>query len=68
MDGVDGIALDGVPPAIDVEGGGVLSLPIRARAHRDAAYGIQPIEFTATDVEDTSRTVSEDSRFLGPTP
>ena len=55
-------------PAVDVEGGGVLSLPVRARAHRDAAYGVVQIDFTVTDLEDPSRTVTEDSRFLGPTP
>jgi cytochrome c oxidase accessory protein FixG len=68
VDGVPGIELDGVPPAVAVDGGGVLSLPIRARAHRDDAYGIMDVEFTVTDVDDPSRTVTEDSRFLGPTP
>ena len=32
------------------------------------AYGIMPIDFTVTDLQDPSRTVTEDSRFLGPTP
>ena len=68
VDGVDGITLDGVPAAVAVEGGGVLSLPVRARAQRDDAYGIMDIAFTVTDVDDTTRTVTEDSRFLGPTP
>ena len=68
VDGIEGISLDGVPSAIYVEGGGVLALPIRARAHRDAAYGVNQIEFTATDLDNASHTVTEDSRFLGPTP
>ena len=68
IDGVPGIELDGVPPAVVVDGGGVLSLPVRARVHRDDAYGIMNVEFNVTDVDDPSRTVTEDSRFLGPTP
>ncbi len=66
--GVEGIYLDGVDEEILVEGGGVLNLPLRARAHRDNAYGIIPIDFTATAVDDESVTMVEDSRFLGPTP
>ena len=68
VDGVRGIALDGVPAVVAVNGGGVLSLPVRARAHRDDAYGIMNIAFTVTDVEDASIAMTEDSRFLGPTP
>ena len=68
VDGVRGISLDGVPAAVAVNGGGVLSLPVRARAHRDDAYGIMNIAFTVTDVEDASIAMTEDSRFLGPTP
>jgi len=66
--GVDGISLDGVAEQIEVAGGGVLSLPLRARTHRDNAYGIAEIFFTATAVDDPGHTVTEDSRFLGPTP
>ncbi len=66
--GAEGIALDGVGETIDVDGGGVLNLPVRVRAHRDNAYGIMTIEFSVTAVDDESVTVVEDSRFLGPTP
>ncbi|MCG8369827.1 MAG: cytochrome c oxidase accessory protein CcoG [Proteobacteria bacterium] len=66
--GVDGIELDGVDEPVEVEGGGVLSLPVRARARRDRAYGIMNIEFSVTAADDPGVAVSEDSRFLGPTP
>ena len=66
--GIDGIALDGVPDRIDVDGGGVHSMPVRVRAHRDDAYGVVPIEFTVTASDDPSATIVEDSRFLAPTP
>ena len=66
--GVDGITLDGVGETITVEGGGVLSLPVRARALREDSYGIMNIQFILTAVDDEGVTVTEDSRFLGPTP
>ena len=68
VDGVPGIALDGVNNPVLVEGGGVLSLPARARAHRDDAYGIMHITFNIVDAEDAGVSITEDSRFLGPTP
>ncbi len=68
VSGAEGIALDGVGETIDVDGGGVLNLPVRVRAHRDNAYGIMTIEFSVTAVDDASVSVVEDSRFLGPTP
>ena len=68
VEGVPGITLDGVPEVIVVEGGSVLSLPVRARAHRDNAYGIMNITFSVADVDDASLAMSETSRFLGPTP
>ena len=66
--GAEGIALDGVGETIDVDGGGVLNLPVRVRAHRDNAYGIMTIQFSVTAVDDESVFIVEDSRFLGPTP
>jgi len=51
-----------------VKGGAVLSLPVRARTHRDNAYGIMNITFSVTAADDTGVSVTEDSRFLGPTP
>ena len=68
VSGVDSIALDGVSETITVEGGGVLSLPVRARAPRDDSYGIMKIQFIVTAVDDEGVRVAEDSRFLGPSP
>jgi len=66
--GVTGLTLDGVGEEVTVDGGGLLSLPLRARTHRDNAYGIMEITFSATASDDESVSVTEDSRFLGPTP
>jgi cytochrome c oxidase accessory protein FixG len=66
--GVDGITLDGVEDAVLVDGGGVSSMPVRARAHRDDAHGVNNIEFRIEAVDDASVVMREDSRFLGPTP
>ena len=68
VDGVPGLVLDGVADEIEVEGGAVLSLPVRARTHRDNAYGIMNITFSVTAVDDDGVVMVEDSRFLGPTP
>lgn len=64
--GVEGIYLDDVEETLVVEGGGVLSLPLRARTHRDNAHGVAKIDFTATALDDETEFVVEDSRFLGP--
>jgi cytochrome c oxidase accessory protein FixG len=66
--GVPELVLDGVAGEIVVPGGGVLSLPVRARTHRDNAYGIMHITFAVSAVDDADVVVEEDSRFLGPTP
>ena len=66
--GVPELRLDGVADEIVVPGGGVLSLPVRARTHRDNAYGIMNITFAISAVDDADVVVEEDSRFLGPTP
>ena len=68
VSGIEGITLDGVPDELLVDGGGVLSLPVRARAHRDNAYGVSEIEFDIKAIDDASLVMGEDSRFLGPTP
>jgi cytochrome c oxidase accessory protein FixG len=68
VEGVTDLKLDGVAEEITVPGGGVLSLPVRARTHRDNAYGIMNITFTVTAVDDVDVSMEEDSRFLGPTP
>jgi polyferredoxin len=68
VDGVPGVVLEDVGETVAVDGGGVLSLPVRARAPEGSAYGIMDISFTVTDVDDPGVTMTEDSRFLGPTP
>jgi cytochrome c oxidase accessory protein FixG len=68
VSGVEGITLDGVADTVLVSGGGVLSLPVRARAHRDNAYGIMKIDFMVEALDDDGDMRIEDSRFLGPTP
>jgi cytochrome c oxidase accessory protein FixG len=66
--GVEGITLNGVADTVLVDGGGVLSLPVRARAHRENAYGIMKIDFIVKALDDNDDMIIEDSRFLGPTP
>jgi cytochrome c oxidase accessory protein FixG len=66
--GIPGLSLDGVSDDILVDGGSVLSLPVRVRTHRDNAYGIMNITFTVTASDDENIVMIEDSRFLGPTP
>jgi len=68
VEGVPGLTLDGVADEITVDGGGVLSHPVRARTQRKNAHGIMNITFTATAVDDQNVVKIEDSRFLGPTP
>ena len=68
VDGVTGLTLDGVDDEITVDGGDILSLPVRARTQRDNAYGIMNITFSVTALDDESIVMIEDSRFLGPTP
>ena len=68
VSGLEGISLDGVGETVLVDGGGVLSLPVRVRVARDNAYGISDIEFSVAATDDDSINVIEDSRFLGPTP
>ncbi len=70
VSGVEGISLDGAGDGdiVHVDGGGVLSLPVRARVHRDNAYGIMVIQFSVTATDDEGVSIQEDSRFLGPTP
>ena len=66
--GIEGIALDGVPQPLLVPGGEVLSLPVRVRVQRENAYGIMAIDFHIEAVDDPGVAITEDSRFLGPTP
>jgi cytochrome c oxidase accessory protein FixG len=66
VSGVDGISLDGVPEPLVVDGGDVMSLPVRTRVPRDSSYGIMNIEFTLTAADDPAVATAEDSRFIGP--
>jgi cytochrome c oxidase accessory protein FixG len=68
VSGIAGLMLDGVRDEVRVEGGGVLSLPVRARAHRDDASGVSEILFSIEATDDASVVMREDSRFIGPTP
>jgi hypothetical protein len=65
---VEGIYLDGVSEEITVDGGGVLSLPVRVRLQRANAQGIMKIDFVAEAMDDSGDRRVEDSRFLSPTP
>ena len=67
VDGPVGIILDGAPEIVSVEGGGVLSLPVRVRSSAADAPGINTIEFTVVDIESDDLIV-EDSRLIGPLP
>ncbi|MEE4160966.1 MAG: cytochrome c oxidase accessory protein CcoG [Woeseiaceae bacterium] len=66
VDGLPGLELAGIPETILVEGGGVKSIPVRARMPRSEIRGSREIAFkaTATDNPDVSRVA--ESRFVGP--
>ena len=68
VEGVEGIYLDGIDDEVTVDGGGVLSLPVRVRAEQSNAYGIRKIDFIVEAMDDSGIRRVEDSRFLGPTP
>ena len=53
---------------VTVSGGDVLTVPVRARTHRDNASGIMNIYFSVTATDDPGVVMTEDSRFLGPQP
>jgi len=68
VEGIEGIHLDGVSDEIAVDGGGVLSLPVRVRVQRARARGTMKIDFVAEAMDDSGDMRVEDSRFLSPTP
>ena len=68
VEGVQGIHLDGVSDEVVVDGGGVLSLPVRVRVNREYAQGIMNIDFVVEAMDDSGDIRVEDSRFLGPSP
>ena len=65
-EGVPGLTLDGVPDSILVEGGGVKSLPIRARVPRNEIRGSREIAFTASATDNSGHSRVSESRFVGP--
>ena len=65
-EGLTGLELDGVPELILVEGGGVKSLPIRARVPRSEIRGSREIAFTATPTDNPAHSRVSESRFVGP--
>jgi cytochrome c oxidase accessory protein FixG len=67
VSGLDGIVLDGAGDSVRVEGGGVLSLPVRVRANRDDVQGVNTIFFNIEALDDASVAIEEDSRFISPT-
>ncbi len=67
VDGIDDIVLDGVGDSVRVDGGGVLSLPVRVRASRDDVQGLNTIFFKIEALDDASVAIEEDSRFISPT-
>jgi len=68
VSGLEGLLLDGIDSEVHVDGGGVLSLPVRLRARRDDASGVNEILFGIEATDDASVVMEEDSRFIGPTP
>ncbi len=67
INGMQGAVLDGVGDSVPVEGGGVLSLPVRVKARREDARGVNTILFRIEAMDDASVVIEEDSRFIGPT-
>ena len=66
VSGLENVVLDGVDGEVRVDGGGVLSLPVRVRARRDNAYGVNEILFSIAATDDSTVVMAEDSRFIGP--
>ena len=68
VEGFEGVYLDGVSEEITVDGGGVLSMPVRVRSQRANTRGIMNIDFVTEAMDDSGDRRVEDSRFLSPTP
>ena len=65
--GLEDVVLDGVGDSVSVDGGSILSLPVRVRANRDDVQGVNTILFSIEALDDASVAIEEDSRFIGPT-
>ena len=68
ISGMQGAVLDGVGDSVQVEGGGIVSLPVRVKARREDAHGVNTILFSVGALDDASVVIEEDSRFIGPMP
>ena len=68
VEGFEGVYLDGMSEEITVDGGGVLSMPVRVRSQRANTRGIMNIDFVTEAMDDSGDRRVEDSRFLSPTP
>ena len=66
VSGIDGIRIRSTSE-LSVAGESVFSLPISVTAPHQSAVGGQVIEFTLTTTDGSNITVSEESRFRGPT-
>jgi len=65
VEGLDGIHLDGEPPAWHVDGGEVYSVAVRVEVPRHL-HGGHDIRFILTDVDQPGRAVKEKARFIAP--
>ena len=64
--GLPGLELDGVPRSIPIEGGGIVSLPVRVRVKGGGIRGSRAIAFTATPSDNADHLRVTESRFVGP--
>ena len=64
--GLPGLELDGVPENIPIEGGGIVSLPVRVRVKGGEIRGSRAIAFTATPSDNADDLRVTESRFVGP--
>ena len=64
--GLPGLELDGVPQSIPIEGGGIVSLPVRVRVRSGEIRGSRAIAFTATPSDNADDLRVTESRFVGP--
>jgi polyferredoxin len=68
-EGLPSLELVGKTKTIAVQAGSVVDLPVRLRAEEsDLKSRSSEVRFTLTAVDDARLSVTEDTRFLGPTP
>lgn len=66
VSGLTHAELDGMPELVHAKGGEVLSLPTRVRVPRTDTNGVSNISFTVESVTQSDLSITEKSRFLGP--